>query len=262
MTAPALSVSTNNGRYYIHPKRRKSVPSITNIKDVKSIPALKYVAARDAAGYAADNRAKLATLDRNEAFQLVKQAPFTFTDESPARIGDVVHDWIDRYIKGAPPGAQEINGAVITARHMWQRFGEFVGRYQPQFVDSEFTVWSDTHDYAGTGDLAMNIKGALILADTKTGKNVYPETGMQLAALAFADCILTTEGEEKPIPKFDRFAVLHLRPTSYQLIPVDNIEASFRAFLGLKAVFDWEVEYGDKTLGFSPRVGTRERQAA
>lgn len=260
MTAPVLSFSTANGRYYAHPSRRKSVPSVTNIKDVKGIPALKYWAAREAASYAADNRSKLAGLDREEVFQLVKNAPFREQENSPSKIGDVVHDWIDRFVKGTPPGREEVSGAHITPRHMWEQFGLFNAKYEPKFIDSEFTVWSDTHNYAGTADLAMDVRGALILADTKTGNNIYPETGFQLAALAFADFILTPDGEEKPMPKWDRFAILHIRPTYFHLVPVENIEASFQAFLGLKAVFDWQVDYGDKTLGYSPKFGTKERQ--
>lgn len=257
-----MSVDTNNGRYYIHPKRRKSVPSITNIKNVKAIDALKYAAARDAADYAADNRAKLSTLERDEAFQLVRTAGNgPKGPSSPAGIGNTVHGWIDRYVKGERISEQEVGQAVITARRMWGQFNNFVARYNPEFVDSEFTVWSDAHDYAGTADLAMRINSALVLADTKTGKQPFPDMALQLGALGHADFILTPEGEQREMPKWDAFAILHLRPMSFALIPVYNTDAAFQAFLGLKAVFDWEVNCGDKTLGYAPRVGVREQQA-
>ena len=253
-----MSVMTDNGRYYIHPSRRKSVPSITNIKDIKSIPALKYAAARDAASYAADQRAKLATLEREEAFQLVRSAPFRRTPDSPSAIGDIVHNWIDRFIKKEPVPPEEVSAAPVTARHTWEQFGRFVNRYAPEFTGSEFTVWSDVHDYAGTGDFSCRIGGGLVLVDTKTGKQAWPDMAIQLAALANADCILTPDGEENEMPAWDAYGVLHLRPASFALIPVYHIDAAFRAFLGLKAVFDWQVEFGDKTLGYAPRFGTRE----
>jgi hypothetical protein len=257
-----MSINTDNGRYYMHPTKRKSVPSITNIKNMKSIDALKYAAARDAADYAADNRAKLAGLERQEAFQLVKSAPFVMTPSSPAKVGDVVHNWVDRYAKGQAIPGQEIGRAVITARHMWEQFGQFTAHYRKtaalEFVDSEFTVWSDQWNYAGTADLALKLNGALVLADTKTGKQAYPDMALQLAAIAYADVILTPDGEERPMPKWEGFAILHLRPASFQLIPVHHVEEAFRGFLGLKAAFDWQVEYGDKTLGYAPRFGTRE----
>jgi hypothetical protein len=266
MTAPLHAFPTANGRYYAHPARKSSVPSITNIKDIKNIPALKYHFSRVAATYAADNSQMLAGLPRDAAFTLIKESPFQKSDDDPGRIGDIVHDWIDRYAKsnGQPPGTDELAAVPITARRMWTQFEAFRDRYNPEFVDSEFTVWSETHGYAGTADLFMKMNGAGILADTKTGKNVYPEVAMQLAALDKADFILDPEGRELPMHHADAYACLHLRPTYFELRPIDNIEAAWRAFLGLKEVFDWNVNYSDKTLGFAPRVGSRydERQAA
>lgn len=259
MTAPLHAVPTANGRYYQHPSRKTAVPSITNIKDVKNIPALKYHFSRKAAEYAADNRVKLAALERDEAYTLVKESPFQRDENSPARIGDIVHDWIDGYAKtGAVPAGDEFKSAPITARRMWDQFGAFVTRYSPDIADSEFTVWSNQHGYAGTGDLFMSIGGMAILADTKTGIRAYPEVAMQLAALNGADFILTPEGDEKAMHVAERFACLHLRPTYFELIPVENIDAAFQAFLALKTVFDWQINYADKTLGFTPRVGSRK----
>jgi hypothetical protein len=266
MTAPAMSVTTNNGRYYVHPSRRKSVPSVTNIKNIKAIDGLKYSYARGAAEFAVDNSDAWKNLDRESAIRLIKGAPDQRGPNSPSSVGDTVHNWIDRYIKGERISEHEIGQAVITARRMWGQFGNFVGRYSQapynlEFLDSEFTVWSDAHDYAGTADLALRIAGKLILADTKTGKQPWPDMALQLAALSHADFILTPEGEQREMPKWDAFAILHLRPMSFALIPVYNIDQAFQAFLGLKAVFDWEVNCGDKTLGYAPRVGTKESQA-
>lgn len=266
MTAPAMSVDTNNGRYYTHPSRRTSVPSVTNIKNQKAINGLKYSYARGAAEFAVDNVAAWQKLDRDTAIRLIKGAPDQRGPSSPSAIGDVVHNWIDRYVKGERISREEVGQAVITARRMWSQFYNFVDRYGAapynlEFVDSEFTVWSDRYGYAGTADLALRISGALVLTDTKTGKQPWPDMAIQLAALAHADYILTPEGEQKPMPHWDAFAVLHLRPMSNRLIPVYNIPAAFEAFLGLKKVFDWEVAYGDKTLGFAPAAGTKEPQS-
>jgi hypothetical protein len=255
VTAPELSVQTANGRYYLHPSNRSSVPSITNIIGMLDKPALKYWAAREAADYAAENIQKLATLSRDEAYQLIKGAPFRRDDESPGAVGDLVHSWIDLFIKNERAQIEEeLKVANNTAKWMWQSFLKFAEKYRPTFTNSEFTVWSDKHGYAGTADLAMRINGAHVLADTKTGKNVYPETAMQLAALAHADVVLESDGTEQPIPSFDRYAVLHLRPRSAQLVPVDKIDAAFQCFLALKQAFDWKVQHADSTLGFSPKI--------
>ena len=272
MTSPVLSISTEFGRYYVHPTRQSRVPSVTNIKDKKAIKALTYWAAKEAAQYASDNIAKLATLKPDEIFTLVKSAPFAKTSakEESSRVGDVVHGWVDRHIKGerisqaeiADPFFTDLNGkqepltksGARTAQNMWRQFGAIVKTYNPKWVASEFTVWSDTHGYAGTADWAARIAGALVLGDTKTGKQAYEDTAVQLAALANADVILMPDGTERPLPHFDKFAVMHLRPTFARLIPYEHIDEAFIEFLGLKAVFDFEVKYKDQIMMFAPKI--------
>lgn len=254
MTAPKLSTSTPFGRFYAHPKRQTQVPSITNVKDVKNIPGLKHWAARGAAEYAADNLAKLAPLDRNERVQLIRQAPFTARPDGPSAVGDLVHEWIDRVIKGGSVTADEVEAAPPTARGMILQFRAFALKYKPDWVMSEFTVWSEKYQYAGTADWAAHIHGWLVLGDTKTGAKVYPDTRYQLAALANADFILDEDGTERELPHFERFAILHIRPTFAKLIPVVNIPAAFQAFLGLKAVFDDDMAHRDSSLMVAPKI--------
>ena len=274
MTAPKGSFQTDYGRYYRHPSGGSTVPSITNIKRQKNNPAINGAMIRKVAEYAVDNSERLSPLSRDEQLQLVKGSQYA--PNPAAHIGDIVHAWVDGYIKtGAHPweldpivvkvGFNEVtvayDSAPITARRMYRQFAGdgkegFLPRYEPRFVDSEFTVWSHQHGYAGTADWAAEIRGTLILGDTKTGKGVYADVGLQLAALAFADAMLDDEGNEIPMPKFERYAVLHLRPTSFELIPIDHIEKCFQAFLGLKANFDWDVEHAEKVLVASRKYNT------
>jgi hypothetical protein len=80
---------------------------------------------------------------------------------------------------------------------------------------------------------------------------------MQLGALANADFIIEPDGTEKPLPAFDAFAVLHLRPRFSRLIPVEHTDEWFKAFLGLKAVFDCVLSYEDSTLAYAPKTEVR-----
>jgi hypothetical protein len=254
MTDPALSVSTANGRYYVRPDRGDSVPSITNIINKKDKPGLKYWAAKECANYAANNLARMSVLTRDEVYQLVRQAPFQRRDDSPAAIGDIIHNWIDRRIKGDTPSHDEVNQAANTVKWMWQSFLKFEEHYHPEYTGSEFTVWSNRYQYAGTADLSCRINGLHVLVDTKTGQNIYPETAMQLAALANADVIITADGSEKALPVFDKFAILHLRPRSAVLNPVENTTEAFQTFLALKQVFDWDIEFAEKSIQFAPKI--------
>jgi hypothetical protein len=266
MTAPKRAFDTDYGRYYRHPKMAATVPSITNIKRQKNNPAINGAMVRKVSEYAADNWDKLTPLDRGERIQLIKGSQYA---KNPAsRIGDIVHAWVDGFIrtKESPWECEPIilqtgeevyyKDAPITARRMWRQFEGFNAHYEPKFLDSEFTVWSHAHNYAGTGDWIAEIRGITVLADTKTGKGVYPDVGLQLAALAYADVVLTDDGDEIPMFKWDRLAVLHLRPTQSRLLPVVNPEACFQAFLGLKENLNWDVEFQDKIIVDSPPVKT------
>jgi hypothetical protein len=254
MTQPKLSVNTPNGRYYYHPRRSSQVPSITNIMNQHNKPGLKYWAARSAAEYAMDNLAKLQVLDRDEGVQLVRSAPFGKSEAS--EVGDIVHDWIDRIIKGEQIPADEISAASITARRMLESFYAFIRKYNPVFNAAEFTVWSEKYGYAGTGDWHGKIGNKTVLVDNKTGTRTYWETGLQLAAIAKADFILDDMGNEQPLPVFDSHAILHLRPTSFSLIPIYHIDECFKGFLGLKEMFDLGIQHGDQVLGYAPKIKT------
>ena len=271
MTAPILAQDTPFGRYYTHPARGRSVPSITNIKDTKNIPALVGWAAKITAQYAAANREKLAGLSEDEAFRLVKDARFAPDPESPSHMGDIVHGWVDAHIKGEPidPAVYvdektgELTEAPRTARNMWRQFQGLEAKYHPEWVMSEFTVWSEQYGYAGTADagalmrVAGNPDPYLTLIDHKTGKAAYPDTAMQLGALAHADFILEPDGTEKELPHFQKFAILHIRPMGASLIPVEHTDEWFKAFLGLKACFDCVVANQDTTLLYAPKICTR-----
>ena len=265
MTAPAMSESTDNGRYYRHPTQKAMVPSITNVLRTEDKPNINGSKVRKAVQYMVENRDRLTTLTEDEQVRLGVGTQYQANPAS--RIGDIVHAWVDQYIKtGNPPWDCDpidyrgelisYKDAPITARRMWRQFEGWRDKHNPNFIAAEFTVWSYKHGYAGTADFSAQVGQWLVIVDNKTGAGVYPETGKQLAALAFADVMLTVQGDEYPLPKFDRAAVLHLRPTYSRFIPVDNLESCFQAFLGLKANFDHNVSYGDKVLMHAPKIET------
>jgi hypothetical protein len=242
VTAPVHAVPTPHGRFYVHPGKQSSVPSITNIIGMKAKP-LFGAGLKKAANYAADERVKLATLEREEAFKLVSNPPDR--PDEPSKLGTLVHLWVEEFIRngGKGPPQADIDAAPNTARWMYETFLKFNAEYKPQYTATEFTVWSNRYGYAGTADWSAIINfGGFdyhVLVDTKTGRAAYPEVAMQLAAIANADFVLDANGTESPVPEYNRFAVLH--PRGARLHPVVKIPEAFQAFLGLKAVFDWNV---------------------
>jgi hypothetical protein len=258
MTAPDLSKNTDHGRFYVHPHNQKAVPSITNVIGTKNKPFIPPWGYRKCGEFVADNLDTLIGLrgDRAAIIDVVKGAPYRSTAASGDR-GDLVHLWIERRIKsgGTEPTDEEISQHPDqSARAMWKSFLRIEDNYKPVWLLSETTVWSDKYGYAGTTDWVARIGGAITLGDTKTGNGVYPEVGMQVAAAAFADYGIDENGQPFELPKFERFAVLHIRPRYARLSPLTNMEENFRGFLGLRAAFEWDVQHSGTVIQYAPKI--------
>lgn len=261
MTAPALARKARQGepgyetggRVYEHPVTGEVVPSITAVISMIDKPALKFWAARRCAEYAADNLDSLGLLDQDARVKAIKAAPWRESGEASEN-GDVVHDWIDRIIKGGSINSTELGAATVTARRMLASFLKFQDKYKPEWLASEFTVFSHKYGYAGTGDWAARIGQWTVLGDTKTGKAVYPEVGLQTVALARADVIVTPDGKETPMPVFNRLAVLHVRPTFADLYQLNNPDECWNAFLAARELKRWKDYAAGGTVGARSRT--------
>jgi hypothetical protein len=235
------------------------VPSITNVIGMKNKPGIAYWGYKKCGEFVADNVDTIIALAKKDpaaVVDVVKGAPNRSTATSGDR-GDLVHLWIERRIKsdGKEPTAEEIaENPDKTAREMWASFLGIEKRYHPEWMLSETTVWSDKYDYAGTIDWVARIGGKITLGDTKTGNNVYPEVGLQTAAAAYADYAIDENGNPFELPVPERFAALHIRPRGSRLIPLALPKENFRAFLGLRAIFEWQVEHSQDVLQYAPKI--------
>jgi hypothetical protein len=114
---------------------------------------------------------------------------------------------------------------------------------------SEATVYSPAESYAGTLDAVVKIGGRTLLVDYKTGKDIYPDVALQLAAYAHAEYVLLADGTSVPMPAVDGAFALHLREfdeelgdRGYSLIPVDVGQAAWDAFRFVREVMRWMEE--------------------
>lgn len=261
MTAPRLARPArpgepgfeSGGRVYEHPLTGAVVPSITAVCGMLDKAALKFWAARMCAEYADQNWGTL-TADPNR-FDLIRNAPFRRADKA-ADAGNIVHDMIDVFVKtGATPTPELLAVSSATVRNMWKTFARFVDVYKPEFTDAEFTVWSETHQYAGTMDWSARIGDWHVLGDTKTGKGVYPEVGLQISAGAFADYKIEPDGSQREIPVYDRYAVLHVRPTFVSLQPLQYVPECFEAFKHARGLKYWRDNVSSQVIVEAPKIG-------
>lgn len=198
-------------------------------------------------------------------------------DASAAR-GDLLHDYAETYalhtIGRATRGdvqekadAARVGGAGDYLPH----FHDFWDTWQPQVIQPEATVWNSTVGYAGTTDLVARIKirgrWYLCLLDYKTKKALFKEfrgelwrkkvdlkplTGLQLAAAAHAEEVWIP-GDTPELDRWEPFTYdvqlgfgVAIGPDGYLLRQYALRDpAVWRAFMGLRANWDFEVAAAD-----------------
>lgn len=243
MTSPVLAEEQPDGsRLYCHPITGEKVPSVTTImKQGIAKPLLTGWAARIAADYAIGNWDELNAMPSWEKRDMIRYA-HDREREKASDLGTAVHDVIDSWCTGRPHENSK------ETRPYLNNFIDFMFKYQPRFIENEVTVWSRKHSYAGTFDWLAEIAGEMWLGDTKTGKRVYDEVGLQLAALANAEFILREDGTEEPIPAVAKLGALHVRPRGHKLIRVNRLEENWRAFLACRELYSWIHETSEHVL--------------
>jgi hypothetical protein len=171
----------------------------------------------------------------------LKGLPWAQRDRA-ANLGTEIHKAIELLAQGKPwPDWPE-----PIQPHMDQ-FRRFVEAWGPEWIASEATVYSRTGAYAGTLDAIARIDGRLLLLDVKTGKDIYPEVALQLAAYRHAEFIGRPDDIEEPMPEVDGAVALHLTADSWRLVEVDAGQHVYTAFLYAREVFRW-METTSKTV--------------
>jgi hypothetical protein len=172
-------------------------------------------------------------------------------------IGSAVHIEAEAYILGAPrPEPAPLIAAYLAS------FRNFLEDHSPVFLATEATVYSMAESYAGTLDAIVEIGGRRLLIDYKTGKAIYPDVCLQLAAYAHAEKVLLDDGTSVDMLPVDGAAALHLReydPTTpddrgYSLIPASIDEPVWDAFRYVREVMRWQEDVSKGVL--SQPLGT------
>lgn len=239
----------DGGRHYTWKRQdgvEETYPSVTTIIGAMNKPALPRWAAKETAEFAVkviDQISFIAQQDRQAAIDLLKGAPWRNSRKAMGR-GSGIHKLIEQRMSG--------EAVEVPDRHRdsYGAFGAFLSDYNVSYETCETTVFSRTHNYAGTLDFIAKLDGiGTVVGDIKTGKNVWPEVGLQLAAYRYADFMGGKDGEEKEIPATTGAVVLHLRPDGYSLHPVRSDVSLFGVFLALRSVWQFQEEESNDVVG-------------
>jgi len=176
MTQPALAEHVRGmGRMYRNPATEELVPSITNVQGVLSKDALPRWAAKMVAETAYRMRNALPEMGEAEAVDMLKASPWNSSKRAADR-GTDIHGYLEARLLGqATDDLTEEATQYVAAAEAW------LDLWKPEPLLTETTVFGI--GYAGTGDLWCVIDGVECIVDFKTGKALYPDSALQIAAL-------------------------------------------------------------------------------
>jgi hypothetical protein len=219
------------------PKRRylldgEVVPSVTQILGVLNKAALPWwgmtVGVQGILALKAQG-SEIPWDDAEGATKLLTEHKLTVNHvrDSAATRGKSVHDALEAFATtGATPRPSQF---PAEDRGFVQALARALMDLSPVCEATEIMVGSTEHGYAGRYDLRCRLDGALCRLDAKTGKRVYDEALLQLAAYELA----AVEMGEEPS---DRLLVLRLGVDGeYEVV---ESHATAEQFLGVKAAFD------------------------
>lgn len=202
------------------------VPGVTTIlgKGIAK-PFLIDWAAREVAKFAAGHLDVLNALDDEGArYDLLKTAHNRHRDKAGVR-GTDVHGYAEDLIHG-----REVDVPDHLVGYV-EGCARFLDQWQPTPILTERPCASRQHWYAGTPDAAVTLpSGERLLIDWKTGKSVYGEAALQMAAYRNADFYLAEDGTEQPMPPVDGLAVIHLTPTGADVYRVADADLAWKQF--------------------------------
>ncbi|MCT2594238.1 hypothetical protein LHJ74_30760 [Streptomyces sp. N2-109] len=309
----AITVRTQHigsSRYYVARETGKTavtVPGVTSVLDVIPKNYLRDWYAKMAAELAVDSVdfvARMSSSSRKGAVDYLKAAAPRHSGRR-SDIGSAAHILFEQIIRGdarvsvaaAVKGTKyahlaDDSEALAETECIVDGFEDFLQDVQPELVSAEDIAWSDTYSYGGSFDAQLRIKvnpdtreldpqgtPMTLMCDWKTGKAVYPDVSLQLAAYAHADRVISADGTSYPMPELNGAAVMHATELKWEFRSVRADDRVFAFFLTCLDFFAelrlWEGEgYGrnripglkDEVLGkalakSSRRVTGTERRA-
>lgn len=219
----------------------KTYPGVTGILGVldKSGPLMSWASketAKAAIKLGPDGLTKLIdTVGEDGAIKALTAKSGWERDEA-AKLGTEVHRLADLVVTGqpTPPMAENVRSRVLAYAAWWKGSGWTLRL-------SEAAVVNPSAGYGGTFDLlARDPDGRTVLADIKTGKGVYSEAALQLAAYGMAEYVAPFDSDTAyPMPEIHRYVIVHVLADSVREIEVPVGAAERQAFMACIDLAEW-----------------------
>jgi hypothetical protein len=242
---PAIGRSADH-RYTYQGATYPGVTSILNVLD-KSGPLMGWAAnqtADAAIGLLEQLPAMLGTVGP-EGVRKALTSRKNWTNDQAKDLGTDVHSMAELVVLGkpTPPMGEATRKRVLHYAEWWKASGW-------KLRLSEAMVVYPIHGYGGTFDLlAYDADGRTVLADIKTGKGVYREVALQLAAYGMAPIVAPSGSPiAYPMPDIDRHVVLHVTTEGVREVEVAVGGPEHLAFLACIELHRWTESMRGKTF--------------
>lgn len=226
MTTPRLQ-RRNHGKGHSYKIDGQKATGVTTALNAIAKPALIDWAARVTAEYAVDNWDDLNPLPVAQRLAKLKDARWNTVKEAALR-GTRIHDLGEKVSHGVEVEVpDEYRGPV-------EAYARFLDEWEIEMHATETPCCNTNHRYAGTADgwATIGRTSEKVLLDIKTGKGVYSEAALQLAAYRYAD-LWQPDGPDSETTRgpVDAVYVAHVLPDTVRLLPVVAGPDEFRTFL-------------------------------
>lgn len=229
----------------------QSVTSVTTAIGVLDKPALVNWSARMSADYAAEHWDELAAVPVMTRHERILKARFN-SNRAATTKGHRIHSIAEALAHG-----QTVQIPDDLEREGIEAYARMLDQWEMTTVATELPVCSTEWLYAGTADLVVSSpRLGTVLLDAKTGKSIYSEVALQLAAYRNADLRLEEQIEigplggketvlvERPMHEIDRTMAAHITD-SVALHPVETGPEIFDQFVRLLYLHDeWVLRTG------------------
>lgn len=166
-----------------------------------------------------------------------------------ANKGTQVHNAVEAFLNGEEITWIDEWGNAKYSLDVWKmilKFADFWNTYKPELVATEYHLFSDEHEYAGTADLIVRFQGSLWLMDLKTSNSLHTSYDLQLAAYA-------TAWNETHNEKITHTGILWVKANTrgegksgkiqgkgWELKTVSDIETNFKMFKNIQEIYRLE----------------------
>lgn len=163
--------------------------------------------------------------------------------------GTQVHNAVEAFLHGEELTWIDEYGNAKYNLDVWRmilKFADFWNTHKPELIATEYHLFSDEYEYAGTADLVVKLFDNIWLLDLKTSNSLHTSYDLQLAAYAQAwnethnekvthTGILWVKANTRGEGKGDR-----IQGKGWELKMISDIESNFKMFRNIQEIYKLE----------------------